>query len=86
MRSHKYRPICAEGALLLAEAIVWQASLDWREASGILRTRTREDMLALKNDAEKFFLSVWFYELTGLNGEKIIEGLKQVFEGCDLVA
>lgn len=86
MQSHKYRPICTEGALLLTEAIVWQASLDWREASEILRTRERADMLALKKDAEQFFLSSWFFELTGLNGEKIIDGLNQAFEGGEMIA
>ncbi|MBR3740859.1 MAG: hypothetical protein IKN04_10470 [Clostridia bacterium] len=85
MPSHKYRPICAEGALLLTEAIVWQASLDWREASEILRTKEREDMYTLKKEAETFFLSAWFYELTGLNGGKIIDGLNKAFEGGGMI-
>lgn len=43
-------------------------------------------MLALKKDAEQFFLSSWFFELTGLNGEKIIDGLNQAFEGGEMIA
>ena len=79
MQDHRYRPICAQGAFALIEAIVWQASLDWREASKILARTEREDALALKEDAERFFLSEWFHALTGMDGKKIVSELYESF-------
>ena len=86
MQDHQYRPICTQGALTLVEAIVCQAAIDWREASRILIKTEREDALALKKDAERFFLSCWFYELTGLDGKNIVSGLYKSFKGGEPVA
>jgi len=65
----------------LAQAIVMTAVRDWRTAVKKLRKRPDHELsIWLKNDSEKFFLSGWFEELTGVDGEIILNQLKQ--EAC----
>lgn len=80
---HKYKPICQEGALLLAEGILSQASMDWRESDRVLKRHKRQDLLRLKRDVERFFRSKWFYDLTGFNGREIF---LQLSDGVDFMS
>ena len=72
---HKCKPICKTGAMLLTEAILWQAGLDWRESDRILQHKNRKDLLKLKKNVERFFRSQWFEDLTGLDGRAVFREL-----------
>ena len=66
-----------DGAELLVQAIVLQAMEDYRRARQILRRRPgRESARLMARDVERFFRSVWFSCLTGLDGKEILERLK----------
>ncbi len=66
-----------DGAELLVQAIVLQAMEDYRRARRILRRRPdRESARLMARDVERFFRSVWFSCLTGLDGKEILERLK----------
>ena len=55
------------GYYLLVEAIVKQAVKD-------INPRSKK---RYRKDAERFFRSQWFVELTGLDGKEILKKLKQ---------
>ena len=66
-----------DGAELLVQAIVLQAMEDYRRARRILSRRPdRESARLMVRDVERFFRSVWFSCLTGLDGKEILERLK----------
>ena len=72
----------------LAVAIVDQAKSDyirsvkWLKNHPHVRTRKEEARRAecyrLINDCERFFLSQWFYELTGCDGKQMLQMLKKM--------
>lgn len=72
----------------LAVAIVNQAKSDyirsvrWLRNHPNARTRKEVDRRAecyrLINDCERFFVSQWFYELTGFGGKQMLERLKKM--------
>ena len=72
----------------LAVAIVNQAKLDyirsvkWLKNHPHARTRKevarRAECYRLINDCERFFLSQWFYELTGCDGKPMLKMLKKM--------
>ena len=51
----------------LSEAIVIQAAKDYRRANSQL----------VRSVGKRFFLSDWFYDLTGANGRMLFERLEQ---------
>lgn len=51
----------------LSEAIVIQAVKDYRRANS----------QSVRNEVKRFFLSDWFYDLTGANGRMLFERLEQ---------
>lgn len=62
----------------LAEAIIVQAVKDYRTVLGKLRYyRNDRTALAEKRQIERFFRSGWFAVLTDLDGEVLIEKIKQ---------
>ena len=62
----------------LANAIALQAVKDWRAAvKRLRRRRTNEDAKKRKEETETFFHSQWFYELTGVEGDVILEKLEK---------
>ena len=66
----------------LANAIVLQAVKDFRTALKALAANPRNrKALADKEDAERFFRSQWFTELTSIDGEKLMRSLEKEVEG-----
>jgi len=62
----------------LATAIVMQAVKDWRDARHKLKKRPKnEDAKHTMEECERFFLSSWFEELSGLDGETVLNKLQQ---------
>ena len=62
----------------LASAIVMQAVKDWRDARHKLKKRPKnEDARIMMEECEGFFLSPWFETLTNLDGEMVLNKLKQ---------
>lgn len=62
----------------LASAIVMQAVKDWRDARHKLKKRPKnEDARIMMEECESFFLSPWFETLTNLDGEMVLNKLKQ---------
>ena len=74
---HRMGPLCDEGMVRLQYAVIAQAADDWREADRELKRREVDAWRKRKNSCEEFFLSPWFYFLTGLDGEAILNRLKQ---------
>ena len=72
---HKYRPICDEGADNLVEAIVAQASFDYRAAKSAAKDKPRIKAIRRMKLAEGFFRSSWFHTLTGLDGNAVLARL-----------
>lgn len=70
-----------QGLYDLVEAIVKTAMTDWRDAM-IALSRNPEGTFAQnrKIDTEVFFLSDYFYDLTGLNGELVLNKLREDFK------
>ena len=70
--------LCAEGVQNLTEAIVKKAADDWREAvAARIRGNVVLEHSRMQTDCERFFLSDWFFELTGLNGRVVLQKLKK---------
>ena len=65
MRLHE---LSDEGAQALVQGIVEQAVHDWR---------TSTPGSGMRTDCERFFLSSWFYMLTGVDGEPILRKLRE---------
>ena len=62
----------------LRNAIVLQAVKDWRDAIKRLRKNPGNKIaLAMKEETERFFLSEWFYGLTGISGSAVLHKLQQ---------
>ena len=57
------------GAFLLVQAIVKQAAKDYRDVRYMDKSPEKERL-------EEFFLSDWFNDLTGLDGEMVLGRLK----------
>lgn len=62
----------------LAQAIVVQAATDYRKARHKIKTHPKcisagRDIV----ECERFFLSGWFTELSGLDGRVVLDRLKQ---------
>ena len=64
----------------LANAIVLQAAIDWREAKAALRRKsTDREAREMVKETEAFFLSDYCMLLTKLDGSEILERLKKEF-------
>jgi len=63
----------------LANAIVIQAVMDYRQARRRIRLfpKRRQEALARMREVECFIGSWWYYQLTDLDGAKIMAELKQ---------
>ena len=62
----------------LANAIVLQAVKDWRWAVHTLKEYPGyEQARHMRSDCERFFRSVWFVELTGVDGRVILRKLRE---------
>lgn len=60
----------------LAQAIVIRAVTDYRKARHKLKTHPKSTSAAREAaECKRFFLSSWFTELSGLDGEMILEKL-----------
>lgn len=70
-----------EGAERLVEAIVRTAIRDWKNAMSILADHP-EAIGANKHkiECEKFFLSDYFYGLTGVDGRRLLSMLQKEIE------
>ena len=64
----------------LANAIIEQAVTDYRRARAKL-AKDAEDVMALKmrRETERFFHSVWFGQLTSINGAWLLQQLEGEF-------
>ena len=66
-----------EGYKNLAGAVVLQAVKDWRDAAKkVTKKPDSPEACRMKSKCEEFFLSDWFYELSGLEGVYILRKLK----------
>lgn len=62
----------------LANAIILQAVKDYREARKKHRKRPKNEVAKLMiADCEAFFRSVWFRDLTELDGEMLLRKLQE---------
>jgi len=61
--------MCEQGIENLVTGIVSQAAKDYR------KVRHLEDSYE-KQELEEFFLSKWFYQLTGVDGQMVLDRLK----------
>lgn len=62
---------------LLANAIIAQAALDYREVLlAWSKKNTDVNILIEKKDLEEFFLSGWFGVLSDLNGEVLMKDIQ----------
>lgn len=62
----------------LAQGIIMQAVKDWRDAVKKLKKRPKyEPAKQMKEECERFFLSDWFYELSGVEGSIILKKLQE---------
>lgn len=71
----------------LVIAIVEQARSDYKRSVNYLRKHPhsrsrregdkRAECFRLINDCERFFLSQWFYELTGYSGKSTLEDVRK---------
>lgn len=67
-----------EGIQYLTEAIVARAADDWRSAvAAQKRGNALNEYRRSRKEVEQFFLSDWFYTLTGLDGQYVLKKLKQ---------
>lgn len=80
------KPLKVDGASELANAIVFQAAEDFtRSYKKFLVTGGEKEKTKMEED-EKFFHSFWFRELTNLNGEYLVEGIRcKVRESLDKI-
>ena len=65
---------------ILANAIIEQAAKDYRWARAAL-AKDAENVAAtaMRSDTERFFYSVWFGQLTSINGEWLLQQLEGEF-------
>ena len=62
----------------LANAIIVQATKDWRQAVRTLKKHPRyQPALQMREECERFFLGEWFQALTKVDGSMILRKLKQ---------
>ena len=62
----------------LMHAIVKQAVKDWRYSLKRLQKKPgNKSALAMKEETERFFLSEWFYGLSGVSGSSVLRKLQQ---------
>lgn len=62
----------------LAHAIILQAVRDYRDVSKILKKYPKHELsLKMQEEIEDFFLSDWFTVLTKLDGEALLEKLRE---------
>ena len=62
----------------LANAVILQAVKDYREARKKFRKRPKnEDAKLMISDCEAFFRSEWFKALTSIDGEMLLEKLRE---------
>lgn len=62
----------------LANAIILSAVRDYRDARKKLKKRPKnEDAKLMVEDCERFFRSEWFQVLSNLDGEALLERLKE---------
>lgn len=62
----------------LANAVVLQAVMDWRNAVKRLKRRKRNsEAKRMKEDAEEFFLSERFLCYTSLDGKMLLQKLRE---------
>jgi predicted nucleic acid-binding Zn ribbon protein len=62
----------------LANAIVLQAVKDWRHAEVLIHRHTNSIKgQGLKQDTERFFKSKWFYFLTSVDGNALLQKLNE---------
>ena len=70
-----------DGMRRLIEAIVKSAITDWKSAMRILKDHPEAiNAEARRIDCEKFFLSTYFYDLTGMSGRRVLDHLKKEIE------
>lgn len=70
-----------QGLYNLIEAMVKKAVEDWKDAMIVLSTNP--DSLSAQNrqaDTERFFLSEYFYGLTNIDGERVLNKLREDFK------
>ena len=62
----------------LANAVIIQATKDWRQAVRTLKKHPRyHPALLTREECERFFLGEWFMQLTNVDGRMILRKLKQ---------
>jgi len=62
----------------LANAVIIQATKDWRQAVRTLKKHPRyQPALLTREECERFFLGEWFMQLTNVDGRMILRKLKQ---------
>ena len=72
-----YEQFDDDGARNLAEAVVKRAALDWVESVRCQIRHKSAEPGKMRIDTEHFFLSGYFYVLTGLNGRWVLDKLKR---------
>lgn len=80
MEYGQFKELNEEGAERLVDAIVRTAVRDWQSAKRILAKYPESYIAdARRTECEKFFLSDYFYFLTGLNGKLVLDKLEEGF-------
>lgn len=75
--------ITPDGAYALVEAMVKLAIKDWRSAMKILRKRPNSYSADVRRvNCETFFLSDYFYMLTGVDGNLLLNKLEEEFDNA----
>ncbi|MBQ2071947.1 MAG: hypothetical protein II460_06335 [Oscillospiraceae bacterium] len=68
----------------LANGIILLAVKDWREAVRTLKKWSRDkDAKRTRDECEQFFRSEWFAVLTSVDGNALLNKLKQEEHVCD---
>ena len=61
--------MCEQGIENLVTGIVTQAAKDYRKVRHLENSYEKREL-------EEFFLSTWFHQLTGLDGQMVLDKLK----------
>lgn len=70
-----------DGAYALAEAIVKTAIKDWKKAMRVLKRNPNSYQADVRRiNCETFFLSDYFYLLTGVDGNLLLNQLEEEFD------
>lgn len=72
-----------EGAYALVEAVVKSAIRDWKSAMRVLQKQPNSYQAEVRRvNCETFFMSDYFYMLTGTDGNLLLDRLEEEFDNA----